>query len=104
MGSWSEAQKTVKVHLEIDTDKIYDALNTLGVDDSDIDITKDGIDITATILGKRFCDSGCQHQSNGDPGEPPEYDEEFSVEETDFINAFKQFFNVTVDIGEAEEK
>lgn len=103
MGNWSGAQKTVKVHLEIDTDKIYDALNTLGVDDSDIDITKDGIDITATILGKRFSDSGCQYQSNGDPGEPPEYEEIFYLDESDFINAFKRFFSVNVDIGEAEE-
>lgn len=103
MGGWAEGKKHGTLTLEIDTDKL---LEIIGADGVEINEVESNTEVSLIIYGKTYYDPGCMYLANGDPGNPPEYDEEFPLYEEDEKAIRKQIgdlFFVTLSIDDDVE-
>lgn len=100
---WAKGKRYGKLTLEIDTDKL---LEIIGEDGVEINEVESNTEVSLIINGKTYYDPGCMYLPNGDPGNPPEYDEEFPLCEEDEKAISKQIgdlFFVTLNIDEEVE-
>lgn len=80
MGKWTDGKRYAYLTLELNEDKL---LELIGEDDVEIESAEGCIEVKLVLNGRTYYDSGCMYFSNGDPGDPPEYDEEFPMCEED---------------------
>lgn len=103
MGGWSKGRRYGTLILEIDHDKLLEIIGEKGVEINEV---VSDTEVGLIINGKTYYDPGCMYLANGDPGYPPEYDEEFPLCENDekyIQKSIGDLFTVTLRIDEDVE-
>lgn len=104
MGSWSKGKKHAHLTFELNEDVLLDLI---GSEDVDVNEVTGDIEVDLIIEGKTYYDPGCWYMPNGDPGNPPEYEEDFPIDQDDETQIQKMIgdlFTVTLHVDDEVEQ